>query len=225
MTRRIRVNPPSSTKDVALDRTLREVTDQLNLLPGMSIISTSGGPESNFSGNAGDIAVDVGSSATTFWGKTSGNDDQIGWSEFGMIAAKEFGSLRITTAQIMTNVGAATKIPFNTSGYVNGSVTADTTNNQFFVGVAGDYSVQFDAAVKENAGATTAVAFELYINDSATGIDCATDLASGALFHSCGLSSVISVASNDSVQIFATSDNGTDDLSLDFGNFTLHQIK
>ena len=82
MTRRIRVSQPSGTGNLALDRTLREFADQINLFPNMSIISTSDGPESNFSGNSGDIIIDVGSSATTAWFKQAGSDSTVGWTEF-----------------------------------------------------------------------------------------------------------------------------------------------
>ncbi len=114
MPRRIRVTQPSPTGDRALDRSLQEFTKQINLLPGMSIISTSGGPESNFSGDSGDIAIDVGSSATTFWGKTSGNDNQTGWNAFQLgddaaIAEVKGGSVTGTsTSNVVTHGMAGT---------------------------------------------------------------------------------------------------------------------
>ena len=115
MPRRIRVTQPSPTGDRALDRSLQEFTKQINLLPGMSIISTSGGPESNFSGDSGDIAIDVGSSATTFWGKTTGSNSTTGWQEFQMgvdsISEVKGGSLdilvNVTTTVVTHGMAAA----------------------------------------------------------------------------------------------------------------------
>lgn len=100
---------PSSTGDAALDRTLSEFADQINLLPGMSIISTSDGPESSYSGNSGDLVFDVGSSATTYWGKTSGDDSMVGWSAFqlgddAVVAVTEVKGGSVSVANVSTTV-------------------------------------------------------------------------------------------------------------------------
>ena len=85
MPRRIRINQPPATNDTSLNVWMREVTEQLNLLPAMSIISTSDGPNSAFSGNSGDWAIDIGSSNSTFWAKETDNDSMTGWSEFSFL--------------------------------------------------------------------------------------------------------------------------------------------
>jgi len=108
MPRRIRVNVPSATGDASLDRSLREFADQINLLPNMSIISTSGGPNSAFSGNSGDLVFDVGSSATTYWAKEAGDDSQTGWAEIQLgvdsIAEVKGGALNDLVNVTSTNV-------------------------------------------------------------------------------------------------------------------------
>lgn len=83
MSRRLRVRQPPRVDDRQLADWMREVTDAINVLPNMSIISTSNGPNSAYTGNSGDIAVDIGSSATTFWVKRIGDGSMSGWSALG----------------------------------------------------------------------------------------------------------------------------------------------
>lgn len=66
---------------VPFNATQREIVQALNEIPFISYISTSDGPESVVSASPGSIAIDVGSSATTFWGKLSG-ETSTGWAAF-----------------------------------------------------------------------------------------------------------------------------------------------
>jgi len=76
--RRTRIYQPPPTRDIGLNRYLQDLTAEFNLLPGFSIISTSDGPESNTTGEIGDVAIDVGSAVTRLWIKNSGTTT-VGW--------------------------------------------------------------------------------------------------------------------------------------------------
>lgn len=80
MSRRLRIGAPPFTSDTALAAWMREVTDALNVLPNMSISSTTNGPNSVITGNSGEFLIDVGSSVTTFWFKQHSDDSTSGWS-------------------------------------------------------------------------------------------------------------------------------------------------
>ncbi len=79
MSRRLRISDPPTSTDAAVNAWMREVTDALNVLPNFSISSTTNGPESQITGDSGEWLIDVGSSATTFWAKRSGNTT-TGWA-------------------------------------------------------------------------------------------------------------------------------------------------
>jgi len=226
MPRRIKVGLPPQTSDTALNRWMKDVTREMNILPSSSIISTADGPNSAYSGNSGDLVFDIGSSATTYWAKETGDDSQTGWASFqiGGDTAADFSSLRISSAQAMGNLGPATQIPFDLAGYSK-NITADAGANQFNVPTAGDYKVNFDASGYENAGVATTITISLRINGNDTGIGSSTQLLSSHSRQMLGaLSSVISLASNDSVSVFASSTAGTDDITLQDASFTIHQI-
>ena len=82
MSRRLRISapPPYIPQVSGFDLWAQQVTDALNLLPGISISSTTNGPNgSAVTGESGDILIDVGSSATTHWLKLSGSTT-AGWA-------------------------------------------------------------------------------------------------------------------------------------------------
>ena len=83
MSRRIRVPQPPNTANPELDRWLLTLTNVMNQFPNFSIISTSDGPESVETASPGVLAIDVGSSNTTFWVKTS-TETTIGWQSLGL---------------------------------------------------------------------------------------------------------------------------------------------
>lgn len=83
MARRLRVSAPVPPGEPAMVRWMQQVTEAINLFPGMSISSTTNGPNSLVTGNSGEILMDVGSSATTFWFKRHGDGNTSGWSAVG----------------------------------------------------------------------------------------------------------------------------------------------
>jgi hypothetical protein len=70
--------------DRQLDTFLRDLTDAINQIPNFSIISTSDGPESTVTADAGVFGFDIGSSHTTFWAKVSG-DTTTGWKALSLV--------------------------------------------------------------------------------------------------------------------------------------------
>ena len=59
----------------------RAVTESVLMQPRISIISTTSGPNfSGLTGNLGDLAVDIGSSATRLWQKYSSSNSTSGWT-------------------------------------------------------------------------------------------------------------------------------------------------
>ena len=85
MTIRTPVVPyPSSSGNGAVDDWMQEVTTAINQLP-FSIFSSSDGPnESGVTAPEGFIGVEIGSSTTKFWFKTSGSTN-TGWSYLSFI--------------------------------------------------------------------------------------------------------------------------------------------
>ena len=80
MAQRWRLSAPPLTPDPDLYNWLIQVQDALNLLPNLSISSTTNGPESNTTGEKGDVLLDVGSAITGSWVKQTGSDT-TGWVE------------------------------------------------------------------------------------------------------------------------------------------------
>lgn len=79
--RSIKVGLPPSTGNPALDLWARDVTSALNSLP-FSFFSTADGPNSsNVTAPQGFLGIEIGSSTTRFWVKTSGSTSK-GWSHF-----------------------------------------------------------------------------------------------------------------------------------------------
>jgi hypothetical protein len=81
MSQRWRIEvPPHIPENPRLDRWVQSVHAVLNKFPNFSLSSTTNGPESNTSGDPGEILVDVGSSATAGWIKQTGSG-MTGWVE------------------------------------------------------------------------------------------------------------------------------------------------
>lgn len=77
---RRRIIQPPTTGQPALDRWMREATDEIVAIPPMSVVSTSDGPNSSaITGSKGDLLVDIGSATTKFWQKTSDTTATSGW--------------------------------------------------------------------------------------------------------------------------------------------------
>ena len=84
--RSILVPAPSGITEPNLVRWMQDVTNAINQLP-FSIFSTAGGPNlSLVTAPEGFLGVEVGSSATKFWWKTSGSTS-TGWSYVSFINA------------------------------------------------------------------------------------------------------------------------------------------
>jgi len=82
--RSVRVGLPPSTGNVALDQWARDVTSTINGLP-ISIFSTATtGPNSVVTAPKGFIGIDMGSSVTRLWLKTTGSRN-TGWSHFSHV--------------------------------------------------------------------------------------------------------------------------------------------
>lgn len=82
--RSILVPQPPSSGIAAVDAWMRDVTNAINGLP-VSIFSTSTtGPNSFVTAPRGFVGIDVGSSVTRFWVKTTGSRN-TGWSHFSHI--------------------------------------------------------------------------------------------------------------------------------------------
>lgn len=82
--RSILVPQPPASGNPAVDTWMRDVTATLNGLP-FSIFSTSTtGPNSRVTAPEGFLGIDVGSSVTKLWIKTSGSQN-TGWSHFSHI--------------------------------------------------------------------------------------------------------------------------------------------
>jgi hypothetical protein len=82
--RSIVISQPPATGNLAFDLWLRNVTNTINGLP-ISVFSTSTtGPNSRVTAPEGFLGIDVGSSVTKFWVKTSGSQN-TGWSHFSHI--------------------------------------------------------------------------------------------------------------------------------------------
>lgn len=80
MARRTRLGRPPRTDNPDLDRYLARIQEEMNLLPNFSIISTSDGPNSNHTGNEGDLVIDVGSSVTKVWVKQNDTTSTTTWT-------------------------------------------------------------------------------------------------------------------------------------------------
>ena len=79
MSRRQRVTRPPTTPFHNLNVWLDQAADAINQLPPFSTSSTTNGPEGVIIADSGTYMLDVGSSATTFWAKLSG-DTSTGWA-------------------------------------------------------------------------------------------------------------------------------------------------
>jgi len=79
-----RVSYPPSSGSFNIDSWMREVTVAINQLP-FSIFSTIDGPnESGITSPEGFLGLEIGSSVTKFWYKTSGSTN-TGWSYVSFI--------------------------------------------------------------------------------------------------------------------------------------------
>jgi hypothetical protein len=96
MARRTRINSVPTTQDRVLNAWIAQVTEALNVLPALSIVSTSNGPNSAITGASGELAFDVGSSNTTMWLKASG-DTTTGWAAVSLAAAPFRENMQLVT--------------------------------------------------------------------------------------------------------------------------------
>lgn len=81
--KRIFAPPPSGNRE--MDRWLQDVTQVLNnQIPAFIISSTTDGPESRVTAEAPTFLMDIGSSATTYWAKTSGTTT-LGWQAISFV--------------------------------------------------------------------------------------------------------------------------------------------
>lgn len=130
MSRRLRVSAlPPATGSIAL--WAQQVTDALNLLPNFSISSTSNGPNSTITGNAGVLLIDIGSSNTTFWGKAT-EGGMTGWQEI-ISAATPYNiqHARATSGSIGAGLSSRVTItwakPFADTAYTVQALAEDPT--------------------------------------------------------------------------------------------------
>lgn len=82
---RYRITRPPETPFRELNRWLETVTDAINALPNFSFISTTDGPESVVTADSGTFAIDIGSSATTYWLKESNSGTTVGWAAMDLV--------------------------------------------------------------------------------------------------------------------------------------------
>lgn len=119
MSRRLRVtsSPPTTGPWAGW---AQETTDAINGLPAFSLSSTTNGPNASIvSGDSGTILLDVGSSATTFWGKRSGSTT-TGWAAF-VFSPIGYGDL--PTGSGTWAPGSAATVTLNASLWVNSKLS------------------------------------------------------------------------------------------------------
>ncbi len=73
----LRLGPPPSSGNRALDTYLRDLTDAVNALPALSVFSYNT-PESNVTASAPTLGFNLASGHTQVWLKASG-DGNTGW--------------------------------------------------------------------------------------------------------------------------------------------------
>lgn len=78
MSRRLRVTSPPPTGTGLFTLWAKQVTDAINGLPNFSMSSVTNGPESNVTASPGTLLINIASSGTVLWVKTSGTTT-TGW--------------------------------------------------------------------------------------------------------------------------------------------------
>jgi len=114
-----------------------------------------------------------------------------------------------------TTLNSAAKVQitdFDANGQ-SSNMTPDHTNDRITISKDGKYLVTISVAVKNSAGASHQIHIELYKNNGATAFDNVhghRNLAAGTDVGSITLSGIISVSKDDTIELWADTDSGTD---------------
>ena len=124
MSRRLRITAPPPGHGALLDWS-RQITDAINILPGLSIESTATGPNvSLITGDPGVVLIDVGSSVTKLWIKVSGSTT-TGW-KYPVLSPIAYGDL--PTGSGTWTTGSGTTVTFGGSVAVTSQLSVGALN-------------------------------------------------------------------------------------------------
>ncbi len=137
-------------------------------------------------------------------------------------------SVKDSTAAITLNSADHTQISeFNTNG-VSNNVTPDHTNEHIVITKAGMYLVTAVIAVKNSAGQAHLMHVDLFKNNGGTvfgNIHAHRNLSAGSDVGSIALSGIVSCNVDDTLELWATTDSGTDrDVTFEDITFSIIQI-
>lgn len=156
--RSLRVPSPPYTSDAAASQWMRDVTNAINAVP-FSIFSTTAGPNASLvTAPQGFLGLEIGSSATKHWVKTSGSTS-TGWSPLSLSTVPVSSGTWLPTLANTANVSASSAyigqwLRVGNNVTASGRVDVDPTLTATATSVYISPPVSSSFAATENAAGT-----------------------------------------------------------------------
>lgn len=230
MARRSRIDYPTNVSDMATREYLERVADVLNQLPNISIISEASGPNSRYSGNYGDLAVNVAAGQGELHIKSSGEGNTTTWKEIG--GGGGYGSL------YNTDPGPGERLFSSTPSLYTGyqgvvvsapvSVYSNPANIQQLAGftISSTGTYMFGATSSFTADVNTEWGVHLYCDESETSYGFHRQIGASSDIGSAGfVGGIVHVTAGQNYSLYVASDGASDGLSVIDLSFFVYQLE